>query len=84
MTALSVVAAAPGSFGGRLRYCRRLADESQRVFGQRLGVSCQAIVEYEKDRISPQAQWVELVCRIYGLRADWLLLGAGPMGSDQL
>ncbi|MEM7687512.1 MAG: helix-turn-helix transcriptional regulator [Pseudomonadota bacterium] len=83
MTALPLVVAAPASFGGRLRHCRRLADESQFVFGQRLGVSRQAIVDYEKNRISPRAQWVERVCRTYRIRADWLLLGSGPIKANQ-
>lgn len=70
------------TLGARLRLCRRIADETQTAFGARLGVSRQAIAEFEADRIAPRSDILAKVCRAYAVSADWLLLGRGSMQGE--
>ena len=52
---------------------------SQAEFGKRLGLSQTSIGNYENGSRTPDAKTIIVICKTFGVRPEWLLLGDGPM-----
>ena len=65
----------------RIAQARKAAGLSQEQLGEKLGVSGQAVSEWESGAVSPDAAALAAMCRELGVSADWLLLGKGPDGA---
>lgn len=68
------------TFGHRLRIARADVGISQRELGIRVGVSVQAVSQWEADRAEPLKLRVigEIAC-VLGVRPSWLAFGDGEM-----
>lgn len=63
---------------------RILRDKlSQAEFGKRLGLSQTSIGNYENGSRSPDAKTIIVICKTFGVRPEWLLLGEGPMRTEE-
>ena len=65
----------------RIAQARKAAGLSQEQLGEKLGVSGQAVSEWESGAVSPDAAALAAMCRELGVSADWLLLGEEPDGT---
>ena len=65
----------------RIAQARKAAGLSQEQLGEKLGVSGQAVSEWESGAVSPDAAALAAMCRELGVSADWLLLGREPDGA---
>ena len=65
----------------RIAQARKAAGLSQEQLGEKLGVSGQAVSEWESGAVSPDAAALAAMCRELGVSADWLLLGEEPDGA---
>lgn len=68
------------SFANRIKALRGL--ETQKAFAERLGITPQAVLNYEKYGRSPKGRYLTNICQKLGVREQWLLTGEGPMRSD--
>lgn len=55
---------------------------SQERFGNMLGVTRNVIVNLERDVVKARSEFIDLICKIYGVNKDWLMEGAEPVFSD--
>ena len=46
---------------------------SKRAFARRVGVSAMSVSDWSTGKIQPNAESIFLICRTFGLSADWLL-----------
>lgn len=58
---------------------REALQLSQREFGERLGVSRDVISNMEYGRVQPKKLLLKHICDLYGVNAQWLDTGEGPM-----
>lgn len=56
---------------------------SQAEFGKRLGLSQTSIGNYENGSRTPDAKTIIVICKTFGIRPEWLLLGDGPMHTGE-
>lgn len=69
------------SLGNRIASMRGFRQMSQSVLGGRIGVSKQAICNWEKGRSNPDAEDIRNLCLVLGCTADYLLgLADDPSG----
>lgn len=70
--------AMPPPLSDRIRYARKRADLSQRAVGEALGITPQAVNQWERGRTEPtdQMRLYELA-KLTGVSPLWLLLGVG-------
>lgn len=59
----------------RIALARKQAGLSQEQLGEKLGVSRQAVSKWESGQTNPDIAYVSQMCRLFGVSADWLLLG---------
>lgn len=59
----------------RIALSRKKAGLSQEQLGEKLGVSRQAVSKWESGQTNPDVAYVTEMCRLFGVSADWLLLG---------
>ena len=59
----------------RIALARKKAGLSQEQLGEKLGVSRQAVSKWESGQTNPDVAYVTEMCRLFGVSADWLLLG---------
>ena len=64
------------TLGKRIRVVR--GRRSQNVFANFLGISKGALVNYEHDRSSPNAEILMTICLLEHIEIKWLLTGEGP------
>lgn len=65
------------TLGERLKYIENISTLNQGEFANKLGVSVQTLINYEKDRRDPPANFILNVCRIFFVGPSWLLMGEG-------
>lgn len=63
----------------RIKELRKALGLSQEEFGNRLGLTRGAITNLEYGKTEAKPLFIDLVCKIYGVRRDWLLNGDGDM-----
>lgn len=63
----------------RIKAVRKAHRLTQQEFADRLGVKRNSIAMYEIGGRSPSAAVVTLICRTFGVREEWLLVGEGDM-----
>lgn len=59
----------------RIALARKQAGLSQEQLGEQLGVSRQAVSKWESGQTNPDVAYLSQMCRLFGVSADWLLLG---------
>lgn len=59
----------------RISLARKKAGLSQEQLGEKLGVSRQAVSKWESGQTNPDVAYITEMCRLFGVSADWLLLG---------
>lgn len=59
----------------RIALARKQAGLSQEQLGEKLGVSRQAVSKWEAAQSNPDVAYLAEMCRLFGVSADWLLLG---------
>ena len=59
----------------RIALARKQAGLSQEQLGEKLGVSRQAVSKWESGQTNPDVVYVSRMCALFGVSADWLLLG---------
>ena len=76
------------TFGTRLKELRTSHLKSnyprltQEKFGKMLGVSRNVIVNLERNVVRPRDEFVDLICKIFGVNKDWLVNGETPVFFD--
>lgn len=65
------------SFAERIKKLRGL--ETQKAFAERLGITPQAVLNYEKYGRIPKGRYLTNICQKLGVREQWLLTGEEPM-----
>ena len=65
------------SFAERIKKLRGL--ETQKTFAERLGITPQAVLNYEKYGRIPKGRYLTNICQKLGVREQWLLTGEGPV-----
>lgn len=68
------------SFAERIKKLRGL--ETQKAFAERLGITPQAVLNYEKYGRIPKGRYLTNICQKLGVREQWLLTGEEPMQSN--
>lgn len=63
----------------RIRAVREALKLSQRMFGEKLGVSRDIISNIEYGRVQPREAFLRLICQLYGVNEHWLRTGEGAM-----
>lgn len=65
--------------GERIKKVRKMADQSQLVFAEKLGVDRSHISNIEMGNREPSQQLIKLICVTFGINEDWLKNGEGLM-----
>ena len=68
----------------RIAAIRKAFGLTQRQFGEQIGVLRQAVTNYERGRNLPTEAVRQMICRVYGVRREWLETGSGEMFEDVL
>lgn len=63
--------------GDRIRSIR--GTKTQKAFADSLGISTQAVINYERHGRTPKQQVLNKISNVYGINVDWLLTGTGVM-----
>jgi len=63
------------TIGGRIQKLRD--TDSRRIFAERIGIVENTLRNYEMGLSLPNSDVISNICRILGVRSDWLLFGAG-------
>lgn len=72
------------ALGGRLRSIRREMGDPQRAhFAERLGISEKTLASYERGETKPDTDGLAAYQQAFGINANWIVSGAGPMFEDQ-
>ncbi len=66
----------------RIKQIRKHSKMSQGDFGESLGVSRDAISNYELGRVIPSDLFLNHLCRTYNVNRVWLETGEGNMFND--
>lgn len=69
------------SFAERFKKLRGI--ETQKAFAEKLGITPQAVLNYEKYGRIPKGRYLANICQKLGVREQWLLSGEGPMRMDE-
>ena len=65
------------SFAKRFKQLRGI--ETQKAFAEKLGITPQAVLNYEKYGRIPKGRYLANICQRLGVREQWLLTGEGPV-----
>ena len=63
----------------RIKELRKALGLTQEKFGEKIGVRQNTVAQYEMGRNIPIDSVINLICREFGVRKEWLLNGSGPM-----
>ena len=66
----------------RIREIRTSNGMSMQKFGSELGVSSNAVQQWEYGRNKPSQAMIKLMCSKFGVNEDWLVNGMGAMMVD--
>ncbi|MCP4750036.1 MAG: helix-turn-helix transcriptional regulator [Proteobacteria bacterium] len=69
-----------GTIGDRIRKIRKKSSVNQMEFAHSIGASNSVVSEWETttDKF-PNAKYLRRICDLYGIDANWLVLGTGPI-----
>lgn len=67
------------SLGSRLKTIR--GKRTQKWFASEMGVSKNTYALYERNERTPDANFLEIICRRFRVNPGWLLLGEGPVNT---
>lgn len=67
----------------RIAAIRKAFGLTQRQFGEQIGVLRQAVTNYERGRNLPTEAVRQMICRVYGVRREWLETGSGDMFEEK-
>lgn len=70
------------SFGSRLKALRKHFELNQEEISEKLGISWQAYLNYEKDRRKPNISLLEKLLSIFPVNLNWLIDGSGQMLNE--
>lgn len=70
------------SFSSRLRLLRLDLKFSQVEFARKLGISPQALLNYENDYVLPKIDLLKKISTTFDVNANWLLTGKGSMKNN--
>lgn len=67
------------TIGDRIRKIRRSLPEktTQEKFGEMIGVKVDVITSYELNKSNPPEPTLRLICKVFGVKYDWLKTGDG-------
>lgn len=63
----------------RIRQLRKDLGLTQTEFGEKLGVSQDVIKNIEYNKTEPKDNFINLMCRVFGVSETWLRTGEGVM-----
>lgn len=66
----------------RIKWLRKELNMTQREFGERIGVKCNTVAQYEMGRNEPINAVVTLICKEFNVSEEWLRDGTGEMFED--
>lgn len=69
-----------GTLGERLKLVR--GSITQESFSATLQVNKRTLINYEQGVRTPDAEFIRLLCVLYGVNSNWLILGEGEMFSE--
>lgn len=70
----------PQTLGQRIRMLRGAASQAE--FSIPLGISQNTLSRYEKDLRTPDATFIDKLCKLHGISADWLMTGQEPVQTS--
>ena len=59
--------------GDKIRELRKINDITQQELAKKLGISFQALSNYENNRRNPSVEQIKLICIFFNISADELL-----------
>lgn len=71
------------TIGERVKRIRKELGLTQAQFGKRVSITFQAISLIEKGISNPSDQTINLICREFHVRDEWLRTGEGPMLEEK-
>lgn len=63
----------------RIKELRKAMGLTQEKFGEKIGVRQNTVAQYEMGRNIPIDSVINLICREFGVREEWLRTGEEPM-----
>lgn len=66
------------TIGEKIQYMRKKAGLNQEQLAEAVGVSRQAVSKWETGEATPEVGKLLLLCRAFGVTADWLISDDGP------
>ncbi|QCI67230.1 XRE family transcriptional regulator [Phreatobacter stygius] len=78
----TVSTTAPLTRGDRIRAARKQRGWTQGQLGEALGVSSQAVSQWEQGRTDPEIDRLQQAADLLGVQRDWLTSGLGPDRSE--
>jgi len=66
----------------RIKEVRKLTGQTQKDFGESLGVNRGTLTSYETGRVVPSKTFLQLLCTTYMVNEEWLVDGTGPMRPE--
>lgn len=67
------------TIGERIRDARKSLKKTQKEFAQALGFSENYVWQLEKNQREPSDRTISDICRVFGIREQWLRTGETPM-----
>jgi transcriptional regulator with XRE-family HTH domain len=65
------------TLGERLKFIQRKSGLTLPIFGGKIRVSKESLINYQKDRTKPDSEILSTLCKIFKVNPAWLLLGEG-------
>jgi transcriptional regulator with XRE-family HTH domain len=75
------------TLGERIQLIQKKSGKTLPQFAKSLGISRHSLINYQKNRTSPDSRFLSTLCEVYGVNPTWLLLGQGepsPLEMDML
>lgn len=66
----------------RIKELRKALGLTQEKFGEKIGVRQNTVAQYEMGRNIPIDSVINLICREFGVREEWLRTGEEPMMQE--
>lgn len=71
------------TLGERVKMVRKAANQTQKDFSSSLGVSGNYVYLIEANKEKPSDRTLNDICRIYGVRKEWLEFGSGEPYAEK-
>ena len=75
------------TLGERIQLIQKKSGKTLPQFAKSLGISRHSLINYKKNRTSPDSRFLSTLCEVYRVNPTWLLLGQGepfPLETDMI